>query len=180
MTIKNMFRLRDSSGTRRNAWLLAAMAALVGLVVFLNRPTKDNIPWFTDFDKARAAAETQNKPILLYFTASWCPPCQQMARSTWPNKRVETIITQSFVPVKVDVSNEGQKPPNRLSVQYDALALPTLILADRYGNPLEFLEGAVSANELILLLKKVLRTNRNAQSMLPQTTSLTRLSLDIR
>ena len=180
MKIKDIFRSRNSGSGGHNAWLLATVIVLAGLVIFLNRPIKDNIPWFTDFDQARATAEAQNKPILLYFTASWCPPCRQMGRSTWPNERIERIVTHSYVPVKVDLSNESQDTPHHLSVQYDAFALPTIILADRYGKPVEFLQGPISANKLVLLLEKVLHATRNAQSKVPLATFQTRLGPGMR
>ena len=45
------------------------------------RPT--NVAWQdatsdADIDKAFAAAKAQNKPVLLYWGAVWCPPCNQL------------------------------------------------------------------------------------------------------
>jgi protein disulfide-isomerase len=38
-----------------------------------------DIAWFKgDVDAAFAAAQTSNKPVLLYWGAQWCPPCKQL------------------------------------------------------------------------------------------------------
>ena len=57
----------------------------------------DGAPHFEhDFDKAAAVAKKENKPLIVIFSASWCPPCQQMKKEVYPSKTV-TPYHDSFV-----------------------------------------------------------------------------------
>src|SRR3954469_14400082 len=77
-----------------------AMAAIV--VVSRLRAGKDIIPWRTDLAAAESESRQTGKPVLAYFTAEWCPPCQEMARTTWSDNHVERALRE-FVPVKIDI-----------------------------------------------------------------------------
>src|SRR5579859_2145479 len=51
----------------------------------------------SDYEKALQIAKKENKKVLLFFTASWCPPCQQMKRNTLPNKDVQKALSNYVV-----------------------------------------------------------------------------------
>ena len=42
--------------------------------------------WRSDLTAALENAAAQDKPVLAYFTAEWCPPCQIMKREVWPRE----------------------------------------------------------------------------------------------
>lgn len=87
------------------------------------------------------------RPVLLDFTASWCPPCQKM-------KPVIEELTDTyddamnFVIIDVDANEE-------LAAQYGIRAVPTYIFLDRKGKPVKRVEGAVEQevleNEICIL-----------------------------
>jgi len=60
------------------------------------------IQWHEWDDEAFAAAERENKPILLDIGAVWCHWCHVMDRESYENADVAAIINRDFVPVKVD------------------------------------------------------------------------------
>ena len=86
------------------------------------------VAWSDNFSTARESARTRNKPILLYFTASWCGPCQEMRRSVWTDRRVADALS-SYVTVRIDI----EKQPD-LARQYHTESIPQFFLMDSDGN----------------------------------------------
>jgi thioredoxin-like negative regulator of GroEL len=69
------------------------------------RSGSDAVPWRTDLTMAKAEASREGKPLVVYFTADWCPPCQEMKRSTWSSPKVAAAM-QDYIPVKIDVDDQ--------------------------------------------------------------------------
>ena len=114
------------------AWVavVVAFAALPVVAYVRNRPLPpEAIAWRTDFDAAlRDSAET-GRPVLMDVTAPWCPPCQEMKRSTWPDPRVGAAIAASFTPALVDCAvPAGQAVAQRYGV--DLLPVVAILEAD--------------------------------------------------
>lgn len=62
---------------------------------------------------------------LLYFSANWCGPCQQM---TPVAKEFATQQSDKIKVLKIDVDQQAE-----LSNQFGVRAVPTLVLLDRNG-----------------------------------------------
>ncbi|MGP1273695.1 MAG: thioredoxin family protein [Phycisphaerales bacterium] len=77
------------------------------------------------FDADRAAATDAGKLHLVYATASWCPPCQQMKKTTWVDERVEGWLGRHAVVTALDV-DEFRPKAQSLRVR----AMPTMMLFD--------------------------------------------------
>ena len=105
------------------------------------------------FREALAKARSENKPIVLDFTASWCAPCQRMLRETFPNEKVARLLEQ-FVLIKVDTDEHPA-----LANKYSAVGLPDVRLLSAEGKELrrfrDFQGPDVFARELDELLAEV-------------------------
>ena len=126
--------------------VLVLMMAFAGLRR-ANAP-KDSIPWRKDLQAAKSEAATANKPVLAYFTATWCPPCQAMQRETWPDPRVAAALT-NVVPVKIDVD---QHPD--VARDFGVSAIPRLQLIHPDGTPGATREAYTAPDELIEFLRE--------------------------
>src|SRR5579862_1949706 len=69
---------------------------------YLRSAMHQPIQWHEWGDDAFAAAQRENKPILLDIGAVWCHWCHVMDRESYENDEVAAIINRDFIAVKVD------------------------------------------------------------------------------
>jgi thiol:disulfide interchange protein len=94
----------------------------------------DTIPWRTDFAAALAESRTSGKPLLLDFSASWCPPCQVMKHDVWPDPAVNTAVTANYIPVFMDADSPATQDAAR---RYQVETIPRIIVVDADGKVLK-------------------------------------------
>ena len=130
--------------TKVTAKLVFVLFMVVACVwSFQARGGKEIIPWRLDLDFAKVEATRAHKPLFVYFTASWCGPCQQLKRTTWADAKVEAKLRR-YVPVKVDIDAFKQ-----LAESYRINSVPTLIIMNAEGETIKRIEGAMRPDELI-------------------------------
>ena len=143
----------ERGGSRRwTRWVIPA--ALIVLVIFLvGRRSFGPDPmasWHSDYAAARAEALASDRPILMVLTASWCGPCRQMKRGAWSDERVQQILAERYVPLKVDLSDRG---PNAVvdRLGFTQVLLPTIVITDAEAN-IKAQNGPMTANQTVAFL----------------------------
>src|SRR5438105_9303023 len=102
--------------------IVPAVATVVAVSDWRAAHAKEVIPWRADLAAAQAEAKQRQKPVFLYFTASWCGPCKEMKATTWSDNTVKEAMDR-YVPVKVDVD------ANRaLADQYGIKSVPMFFI----------------------------------------------------
>ncbi len=108
--------------------VVALIAMFVGVFWFSQRTPANDIAWVTDYEAARQTAADRGKPMLLYFTADWCPPCKQMKREVWPRADVAEAVNGQVVPVYVDTDKQ-----RALAQRYGVESIPTMMFVAADG-----------------------------------------------
>lgn len=89
-----------------------------------------SIPWRGDLPEALAEAQAADKPALIVFGASWCPPCIAMKHDVWPDPTVEAAVVDGYVPVYVDVDAPGSA---NTTARYGVGGIPAVLVVDANG-----------------------------------------------
>lgn len=129
--------------------------------------------WSTNLDIALGTAKTNQQPVLVYFTASWCGPCKLMTRTTLTNETVLlTLKSISHVALDIDEYPDEAK-------QYNVQAVPTFMILSPSGDEatraagyseaeafVQFVTNGVSQTEELVLRQKRLEDKLNAADKL--------------
>lgn len=113
----------------------------------------DGSPKFgTSYDAALATAKKEGKPVVLVFSASWCPPCQSMKKNVYPSADVKPLHDK-FVWAYLDVDVEANaKAAEKFGVQ----GIPHVQFLNSEGKDLNKVVGGVPPSEFAEQLNKIL------------------------
>lgn len=142
-------------------------------------PVQAGIQWVrpqsvADVDRAFEEARSRNQPVFLFWTAVWCPPCNQV-KSTIFTRPDFIEKSRSFVPVYVDAdSPSGQVLGERFKVR----GYPTMVLLSGGGRELTRLAGSVDASRYMQLLDRGLAGGNSARQALEAALAGKSLSAD--
>lgn len=127
---------------------ILVIAVIAAIVPFFLAGAKGNIAWETEVDAAKAKASRLKRPMLIYFTASWCLPCQQMKKHVFPNAKVGKTLAELYVPLKVDLSDRGPVE-GEFAMKYGIRGIPTMVITNAQGNVIDEHAGPIGAGELV-------------------------------
>lgn len=99
---------------------------------------EDHIAWRTDYAAALEESRSSGKPVLIDFSAPWCPTCQVMKREVWPDAEVSQLIESNYIPLLQDVERPGSQTAAQ---RYDIYALPDILIVDANGSVLRRATG---------------------------------------
>jgi thiol-disulfide isomerase/thioredoxin len=120
-----------------------------------------NVAWMpaaadADIDRAFAQAREQKKPVLLYWGATWCPPCNQL-KATFFNRQDFAQQARNFVAVHVDGDRPGAQ---KLGARFKVRGYPTVILMGADGAEITRLASDADPAQMMAALQAGLAGGR--------------------
>lgn len=134
----------------RNLLPLLACGFVFSTVSFAEKSQK--LEFHSSFSTAQEKAKAEEKPLIVIFSAVWCPPCQQMKRYVYPSPEIEPYH-EEFVWAYLDADEEENQA---LMQQYGVQGIPHLALHDKDGKVISQLRGAMGPDQLALELSEAL------------------------
>jgi len=97
--------------------------------------------WLTDFDKAKEAAKTNNRHILIDFSGSdWCGWCIKLDKEVFSQQAFKTYAEEHLVLMLADFPNDKskqsahvQKQNKKLAEEFGVRGFPTVFLLSPEG-----------------------------------------------
>lgn len=127
----------------------------------------DEVAWHpaandADIERAFITARAQSKPVLLYWGAKWCPPCNQL-KATLFNRHDFIERSKSLVPVEIDGDRPGAQ---KLGSRFKVSGYPTMVLLRNDGTEITRLPGEADAPQVLQLLQLGLAGGRPTKAVL--------------
>lgn len=101
------------------------------------------------FEESIAAATSAKRPLLVKFTASWCPPCQLMDREVFSDEPTADALHRIGLVAAVDIDSRPD-----LAREYNVQAIPTLVIISG-DEELARSQGAMRSQDLLAWFARV-------------------------
>lgn len=143
------------AGVRSLILPLLAIGGLVAVMAFSRGGGGGLAPTPAYFDKALTLASandkstTSGKPVFVFVTADWCPPCQALKRDALADPKVAEAVSTLTVPLYVDATNTVPDDVASLGIS----GFPTVILLQD-GKQLGRFTGNTSASNVLAFVEQ--------------------------
>ncbi len=115
------------------------------------RLAKGHLQFVSGYRQGYSESVRQSKPMMLFFTASWCGYCRQMADEAFTHPQVVSLSNQ-FVCVLIDADEESD-----VCRQFHVTGYPTIQFLSPRGVPLERVVGKKPGHQVMMAMQSALQ-----------------------
>lgn len=135
--------------------LLVAVVVMIlaGLAWKTFSPRGATADWLQSVEAGMSEAQLGKKPVLVLFTADWCPPCKRLKGESLPDPELAAYLDANYVLVKVDLTNR-RGPNNAVAEQFNVQSIPRLFIVSPDGYELAQTGGFIPPYELLDWVKR--------------------------
>ncbi len=101
---------------------------------------------------AMSAAKTSGKPVILVFSAAWCPPCQAMKHDVYPSAAVKALHDK-FVWAYLDIDDPRNESA---ATKYGVNGIPHIEFLNASGKEIDKQIGGTSSEQFAKTLESIL------------------------
>ena len=100
-----------------------------------------------DFNKALQKAKSQNKEVMMMYSATYCPECNYMKEIVFKNREVNQYIQKHFIVLSLDIQKDT------LPDGFDFIGIPTFFFIDENATEKNRIVGGDKADKFLKSLK---------------------------
>jgi thioredoxin:protein disulfide reductase len=152
--IHKSFHGSPAEKLRKGLGIALLLAGIFGIWTWKLTP-KQHLPWQTVEATAFESARQQGKGVMVDFSATWCGPCEEL-ELTFGDDEVYTAITDRYVPLKIDVTNNSDEDMEKRQ-RYGAGTLPSVVFLDTDGNVLSRVTTMLEPDEMLEVVREANR-----------------------
>ena len=110
------------------------------------------LEWHEDPEEAFEAAETEGKPVLVYYWTTWCTYCDEYDDDHYRDDAVREELDE-FVLLAINIDDPGPGEP--LAHEHEVNYPPQHVIVTPDGEPVEDIGGYVEREEFLSVLERV-------------------------
>jgi len=135
-------------------------AAAFALVAALALPAaaadfpKGSPKFETRYRTALAEAKKSGKPVIVVFSAAWCPPCQAMKKDVYPNEAVKPLHDK-FVWAYLDTDEDDNA---KVAKEFKVGGIPHIQFLDKNGKSIGQQVGGMAPKAFAKKLEEILKS----------------------
>lgn len=111
-----------------------------------------NLTWLNSYDAGLKKASQEDKPVVLYFWATWCKYCAKLNEEVLPSEEVNSKLRENFVLVAINI-DEDKKTTSKYGVQYP----PAIIFVNSKGEVITKLMGYTPEENFLRYVNRAMK-----------------------